>query len=207
VTSAFGDAPHSSGNKAAIVDGLREGGALTISLIAEDEGELVGHVAFSPVKINAEAVDWYRLGPIAVRPDKQRRRIGRALIEGGLDCIRPLHARGCVVLGDPAYYGRFGFRNNPALRNARVPAEYFQQLSFGDEKRGRRISSGILRKLSPLPTCVVTRRRFSSGCKTHPAIRSRRKQPGAGMEVTKCLKPSDSGHELVTARVCRPQRE
>ena len=134
VTSAFRDAPHSSGNEAPIVDGLREGGALTISLIAEEEGELVGHVAFSPVKTSAEAFDWYRLGPIAVRPDKQCRGIGRALIEAGLDCIRSLHARGCVVLGDPAYYGRFGFRSDPALRNARVPAEYFQQLSFGDEK-------------------------------------------------------------------------
>jgi putative acetyltransferase len=134
VTSAFRDAPHSSGNEAGIIDGLRESGALTISLIAEDEGELVGHVAFCPVKINAEAVDWYGLGPIAVRHDKQRRGIGRALIEGGLDCIRSLRARGCVVLGDPAYYGRFGFRSDPALRNARVPPEYFQQLSFGDQK-------------------------------------------------------------------------
>jgi putative acetyltransferase len=135
LTSAFRNAPHSSGNEAAIVDGLREGGALTISLIAEDEGELVGHVAFSPIKINAEAVDWYSLGPIAVRPDKQRHGIGRTLIEAGLDSIRSLDARGCVVLGDPAYYGRFGFRSDPALRNTRVPAEYFQQLSFGDEKR------------------------------------------------------------------------
>lgn len=146
--SAFRDAPHGSGNEAAIVDGLREGGALTISLIAEDENELVGHVAFSLVKINAEAVDWYGLGPIAVRPDKQRRGIGRVLIESGLDCIRSLHARGCVVLGDPAHYGRFGFRSDPALRNTRVPAEYLQQLSFGDEKlRGIVESPGILRKV------------------------------------------------------------
>ena len=135
VTSAFRDAPHSRGIEAAIVDGLREGGALTISLVAEDQGEVVGHVAFSPVKINAERVDWYGLGPVAVRPDKQSRGIGRALIEAGLDCIKAIDGRGCVVLGDPAYYARFGFKRDPALRLANVPPEYFQQLSFGDEKR------------------------------------------------------------------------
>ena len=85
------------------MDGLRDHGALTISLITEDEAELVGYVAFSPVKINSEAVGCYGLGPVAVRPDRQRRGVGRALIEAGLDRLRSLNAGGSVVLGDPAY--------------------------------------------------------------------------------------------------------
>ena len=76
VTSAFEDAPHSIGAEAAIVDALRDGSALTISLVAEHEGEIVGHVAFSPIEIDGDTVDWYGLGPVAVRPDNQRRGIG-----------------------------------------------------------------------------------------------------------------------------------
>lgn len=134
VTDAFRNAAHSSGTEAKIVDGLRGDGSLTVSLVAEENGEVVGHVAFSPVKIAGEAVDWYGLGPIAVQPDKQARGVGRLLIEAGLDRIRSLGARGCVVLGDPDYYGRFGFVSDPALHYADVPAEYFQQLTF-DGKR------------------------------------------------------------------------
>ncbi len=135
VTNAFNDAPHSDGTEGALVDSLRAGGALTVSLVAENDGEIVGHVAFSPVEIHGQPVDWYGLGPVAVRPDKQRQGIGARLIEAGLDQIKARGAAGCVVLGDPGYYARFGFKADPALRFPGVPAEYFQRLDFGDDTR------------------------------------------------------------------------
>jgi putative acetyltransferase len=134
VTDAFKHAPHSDGTEATIVDALRESGALTVSLVAEDQGEIIGHVAFSPVRIDGAAVDWCGLGPLAVRPDKQQSGVGTALIMAGLTHIKALNARGCVVLGDPAYYGRFGFASDPALCFADVPPEYFQCLIFAGER-------------------------------------------------------------------------
>lgn len=137
VTAAFQDAPHSGGNEAAIVDALRETGALAVSLVADDGGVVVGHVAFSPVMINVQDIGWYGLGPVAVLSTKRRRGIGEALIKAGLVRIEQLSARGCVVLGDPAYYGRFGFRADPDLRFADAPAEYFQRLVIdGEPPRG-----------------------------------------------------------------------
>lgn len=134
VTTAFADAPHSSGTEAAIVDGLRRAGALSLSLVAEDGGVIVGHVAFSPVTVAGCSGQVYGLGPVAVRPDHRQAGIGRALIEEGLDRLRGLGARGCVVLGDPAYYGRFGFGADPALSYADVPPEYFLWLGLGGER-------------------------------------------------------------------------
>jgi putative acetyltransferase len=137
VTAAFQDAPHSGGNEAAIVDALREAGALAVSLVAEDEGAVVGHVAFSSVTIDGQDIGWYGLCPVAVLSSERRHGIGEALIKAGLDRIEELSARGCVVLGDPAYYGRFGFRSDPDLRFADAPAEYFQRLVIdGEPPRG-----------------------------------------------------------------------
>ena len=125
ITFAFKDAPHSSQTEAAIVDALRKERALTLSLVAIEDGVLVGHVAFSPVTINGETNGWYGLGPIAVRPERQRRGIGRVLIQEGLDHLRKMNGGGCVVLGDPAYYSRFGFMSNAQLRLGNEPVEYF----------------------------------------------------------------------------------
>ena len=119
--SAFKDMPHSSQTEAAIVDALRTAGAMTISLVAIQDGEVVGHLAFSPVTLNGEANGWYGLGPVSVRPDRQRTGIGQTLILEGLGRLRQLDAQGCVVLGDPGYYGRFGFVSDPGLRYGDVP--------------------------------------------------------------------------------------
>ena len=129
-TEAFKATAHSSGTEAAIIDTLRAADALTISLVAADGGEVVGHVAFSPVTINGENTGWYGLGPVSVSPDRQRKGIGQALIREGLAGLRRRGAAGCVVLGDPAYYGRFGFESDPELRYGDVPPEYFQRLAF-----------------------------------------------------------------------------
>lgn len=131
-TAAFKDAPHSSQTEAAIVDALRKARALTVSLVAVDDGAIVGHVAFSAVAINGEANGWYGLGPVSVRPDQQRKGIGQALIRAGLDHLKRMNAQGCVVLGDPAYYSRFGFVSDAALRYGNVPSEYFQRLTFSE---------------------------------------------------------------------------
>jgi putative acetyltransferase len=100
VTTAFKDAPRSGGNEADIVDALRDSNALAISLVAEEDGDIVGHVAFSAVSINGQDVGWYGLGPVAVRADKRRRGFGKTLISSGLERIEEMGARGCVVLGD-----------------------------------------------------------------------------------------------------------
>jgi putative acetyltransferase len=128
--AAFRDAPHTSHTEAAIVDALRAANALTISLVADVDGEVVAHVAFSPVTINDKQIGWYGLGPVSVRPDHQRKGLGQALIREGLAQLRQQGARGCVVLGEPEYYGRFGFRSGSNLRLAGVPPEYFQYLTL-----------------------------------------------------------------------------
>ncbi len=137
VKAAFRDARHSQGNEADIVDALRIDRVLTISLVAEDAGKIVGHVAFSPVAVNSQEVSWFGLGPVAVLRDKRRCGIGVALIEAGLRRLKELGARGCVVLGDPAYYHRFGFENDPGLYFANVPPRDFQRLVIdGEPPRG-----------------------------------------------------------------------
>lgn len=131
---AFESAPHSDGTEAAIVDALRAADALTVSLVAEDDGELIGHAAFSPVSIEGEHGGWFGLGPVSVAPERQGQRIGTALIREGLELLKSSGARGCVVLGDPAYYGRFGFSSDHALRYGDIPPQYFQSLAFSEER-------------------------------------------------------------------------
>lgn len=123
IESAFARAPHSSGTEAVIVDTLRARSALTISLVAEKQGDVVGHVAFSPVSVDRKFAGWFGLGPIAVVRREQRRGIGRALIEAGLERLRGMGAHGCVVLGDPTYYSRFGFVRDANLRFPAAPAD------------------------------------------------------------------------------------
>lgn len=128
--AAFKGMPFSDGTEARVIDGLRAAGALTLSLVAVQDGAIVGHVAFSPVTINGAAGDWCGLGPVSVWPDRQRSGIGQALIREGLRRLRSMGAGGCVLLGAPAYYARFGFENDPGLRHAGAPAWAFQCLTL-----------------------------------------------------------------------------
>jgi len=123
--AAFKDHPHSQQTEGYITNALREAGALTLSLVARVDGRIAGHVAFSPVAISDGSADWYGLGPVAVLPELQGRGIGAALIREGLARLKALGAAGCVVMGDPAYYARFGFARTPALTYPGVPPEYF----------------------------------------------------------------------------------
>ena len=136
IQEAFAGAPHSDGNEAAIVRNLRGSEGLAISLVAEED-EIIGHIAVSPVSFPDRTDRWFGLGPVAVRPDRQGDRIGARLIEQALADLRERGASGCVVLGDPAFYGRFGFRNDPSASFPGVPTEYFQLVVFkGDTPRG-----------------------------------------------------------------------
>ena len=113
-----------------IIEALRAAGALTLSLVAEVHGRLVGHIVFSPVSISDGTPDWYGLGPVSVLPEYQRRGVGTALIRQGLARLRDLKARGCCLVGHPQYYRRFGFENAPGLVLKGVPPEVFFSLSF-----------------------------------------------------------------------------
>ena len=126
--AAFATARHGSHTEHHIVDALRERGELSISLVAEDAGQLVGHVALSPVSVQDGSQDWFGLGPISVLPQQQGRGVGTALMRAAIEALRKRGARGCVLLGEPAYYGRFGFRAVPDLVLPGVPAAYFQAL-------------------------------------------------------------------------------
>lgn len=113
-----------------IVKALRRAGALTVSLVAELDGRVVGHIAFSPVTMPDGTQDWYGLGPVSVFPEYQRQGIGSTLIEEGLSRLKGLGARGCCLVGHPEYYKRFGFKNPAGLVHEGVPKEAFFALSF-----------------------------------------------------------------------------
>lgn len=135
--AAFLNAQHTSHTEQFIVDALRRHGQLAVSLVAVDGGRIVGHVAISPVTLTGGTAGWHGLGPISVQPEYQGRGIGSLLARTALDQLRGLGAKGCVVLGDPAYYGRFGFVHSPGLVLPGVPQEYFQALPFsGDAPLG-----------------------------------------------------------------------
>jgi putative acetyltransferase len=108
-----------------IVAALRAAGALSVSLVAELDGRVVGHVAFSPVTMSDGTPDWYGLGPVSVLPALQRRGIGTALIEAGLSRLKEMGARGCCLVGHPEYYRRFEFQNAQGLALEGVPEEVF----------------------------------------------------------------------------------
>ena len=113
-----------------IIKALRTAGALTISLVAEIDGKVVGHIAFSPVTISDGSTGWYGLGPVSVLPEYQRQGIGKALVREGLSRLKGLKAQGCCLVGHPDYYRKFGFTNMPELVHEGVPPEVFFALSF-----------------------------------------------------------------------------
>ena len=128
--AAFAGMPHSRGTEPAIIAALRAAGALSISLVAEEAGEILGHMAFSPVAIAGAGPGWFGIGPVSVHPDRQRAGIGTALVETGLIRIRDAGARGCVLVGDIGYYGRFGFARREGLTYSDVPEHYVLGLAF-----------------------------------------------------------------------------
>jgi putative acetyltransferase len=131
--AAFANHPHSEGTEPAIVDALRASGDLTLSLVAEADGAIVGHVAFSAAILANGAQGWQTLGPISVHPDWQHQGIGRALVEAGAVRWRESGAQGIVLLGSPDLYSRFGFVRGTPLHIEGPLAQYFQVLAFVGE--------------------------------------------------------------------------
>jgi len=129
--AAFAPMAFSDGTEAACINRLRDDGDLTMSLVATAGGAVVGHVAFSPAFIDGVSDGWFGLGPISVWPDQQRNGIGRALIERGLDAMKTLGAKGCVLVGNPDLYSRFGFHSDGRLVYRDLPVKLVQWVAFG----------------------------------------------------------------------------
>ncbi len=128
--AAFAPMPYSSGTEGAIIRALRANGELALSLVAEEDGEIIGHVAFSPVTIGGHYDDWFGLGPISVRADRQRQGIGHALIREGIHRLKALGAKGCALVGDQAVYKGVGFVSDGELTYEGVPDIYVQHLTL-----------------------------------------------------------------------------
>lgn len=129
-TAAFKTLEVSNQTEQFIVDALRKANALTVSLVAELDGHVIGHIAFSPVTISDGTRDWYGLGPLSVTPVYQRQGIGTALVREGLSRLKDLGAGGCCLVGHPGYYKKFGFFNLAGLAVEGVPPEVILALSF-----------------------------------------------------------------------------
>jgi putative acetyltransferase len=120
-----------------IISSLRAAGALKISLAAEIDGRVIGHIAFSPVTISDGSTGWYGLGPVSVLPEFQKQGIGKSLVNTGLSMLKELDGKGCTLVGDPNYYKRFMFRNITDLVYEGIPQEFFLALPFtSDIPRG-----------------------------------------------------------------------
>lgn len=133
VTQDFADVEYSDGSEPAIVDALGEADALTVSLVALEDQEVIGHVAASPVTIGDGTVDWAGIGPVTARPDRQGRGVCSALMEHILAALCDAGAAGAVLPGEPEFYSRFDFRPAEGLTYPGGPAEYFLALSFTDD--------------------------------------------------------------------------
>lgn len=142
---AFEPMPFSSGTEAPIIRALRASGDLTLSLVAEDDGVIVGHIAFSPVTIDGVHAGWFGLGPISVRADRQRQGIGKALIARGLELLRQQGAAGVALIGNPEIYGRSGFESDGLLAYGDLDRRLVQRLVLsGPPPRGElRFAAGF----------------------------------------------------------------
>ena len=127
----FAGKPYAAGDEAELVEKLRFQNVLSVSLVAETEGAVVGQTAFSPAQASDGTAKWYALGPVSVLPARQGKGIGSRLVRAGLQAISELGADGCILTGNPAYYRRFGFQLSPLNVPAGEPAEFFMVKVFG----------------------------------------------------------------------------
>jgi putative acetyltransferase len=131
--AAFKNLSVSNQTEQFIIKALRSADALNISLVAEIDERVAGHIAFSPVVISDGTKDWYGLGPISVLPEYQKQGIGKSLINEGLSLLKKMGGQGCALVGDPNYYKRFGFKNFPELVHEGIPQEVFLALPFNEK--------------------------------------------------------------------------
>ncbi|MEO0485435.1 MAG: N-acetyltransferase [Pseudomonadota bacterium] len=127
--AAFAGKAFADGTEGAIIGALRDAGDLVLSLVADAGEGPIGHVALSPAWIAGQS-GWLGLGPLSVAPAHQQRGIGSKLMGDAISFARTREAKGIVLLGDPAYYRRFGFVADCGLTFLDVPTAYVQALSF-----------------------------------------------------------------------------
>ena len=124
-------------SEADLVDALRQQAQPVVSLVAEENGELVGHIMFSPVSLSDHPnLKVMGLAPMAVVPVHQRTGIGSALVRAGLDQCKQLDFVAVVVLGHPEYYHRFGFSPSSQFgigSEYDVPEEVFMAMELQPE--------------------------------------------------------------------------
>lgn len=130
--------------EARLVGLLRRSGNLTVSLVAVDKDEIVGHLALSPVTVSGQ-IAGLGLAPVAVKPQYQKQGIGKALVEAGLKAAKRRREKMVVLLGDPGYYQQFGFKAASAwsLRDEYAGGDAFQALEL--EPRGIPACGGLVR--------------------------------------------------------------
>jgi putative acetyltransferase len=131
---AFVGKPYASGTEQYLSEKLRENDALSLSLVLENEGTVVGHLALSPIKIDGLNGPYFGLGPLAILPEAQGKGYGTALLNSALEYLAENNAKCCVLVGDPNYYSRLGFEIESALTYQGAPTEYFQAIWFTKEK-------------------------------------------------------------------------
>ena len=135
---AFAPMAFAAGDEQNLINVLRDEGALSLSLVAEQQGTVVGHVALSPATHESGEDGWYGLGPISVEPALQRQRIGGMLISQAKAWLKSRNARGCILVGDTRYYPRHGFLPSPTHTPEKEPPEYFMVLTLdGPTPAGR----------------------------------------------------------------------
>lgn len=140
VARAFQAEPLATGREVEIVQTLRSKKRLRLMMVAElrETGEVVGCLALSPVKMENQATGWFGLGPVAVVPKWQRSGVGSTMIQMTLATLQMEHANGCVVLGEPSFYQRLGFKVLPKLTLPGTPEGYFLALPMdGTNPEGR----------------------------------------------------------------------
>ncbi len=129
---AFAPMPFAGGNEQDLIEILRKAHALSLSLVAEENGKIVGHVALSPATHESGQGGWFGLGPISVEPALQRKGVGKMLIAKATTWMKTQKARGCILVGNTNYYSRHGFVC--AVENApeKEPAQYFMVLPLAN---------------------------------------------------------------------------
>jgi putative acetyltransferase len=130
IDAAFKGMPYAEGDEAELLHELRRQSALSVSLVAEQNGQVIGQVAFSPAYATNNSNGWYSLGPIAVLPAHQGTGVGSALMREGLAALQHLNAQGCILVGHPQLYAKFGFIHAPDNAPADEPPEYFMLKQF-----------------------------------------------------------------------------
>lgn len=137
IDKAFCGKPYADGDESELVDKLRQQNALSVSLVAELDGTIVGHIAFSLATPSDGSEGWYALGPLAVLPEYQGMGIGSQLVWCGLKAIAELDANGCILVGDVEYYRRFGFElSHSNVPHGEPPDHFMVKLLAGSLPQG-----------------------------------------------------------------------